>query len=367
MTLHARISFSSMARTVQCPGSVVMCERATPLPDSDEHKEGTAAHWLCDLYVKGRNVPEGSPAPNGERVTREMIDAAILWRDTVGFGGMSETPTQAIRIHPTDCWGTPDWRKWDPAALRLTVADFKFGHKFVEVWENWQLLAATCAMLDEIGATGLDETAISVELIVVQPRSYHREGPVRRKTYQAVELRSYFNIMFNSTHEALGPDPSLHTGPECTYCPARHECPQLQAESMALVEYSEIAEPHTLTPTALGRELTVVEDAIKTLEARRTGLAAQAEALIARGERVAGYALEAKQGNLRWLGTTDEVIAFGASLGVDLRKPPEVITPTQSVSRKLLDAPIRDAYSERPTSLKLARITSLDLTKALAP
>lgn len=366
MNQHARIAFSSLARIVQCTGSVTLCESIPPLPPTEESLEGDAAHWVAARYAEGFNTPEGGKAPNGIEITREMIDGAILWRDEVGMYGLLEVPCVATRIHPDSCWGTPDFRRWDPIEMTLRMKDYKYGHKFVEVFESWQLIGGACAALEELGLTALQMEHVTLDLAIVQPNSYHRDGPVRRWTISARNLTAYINVAFNAAHEALGPTPKLRTGDECEFCPARHVCPALQAEALRGVEYAGLAETLNLPPAALGRELAVLERANEMLEARITGLREQAAALIATGNRVPGYGMESTVGRLKWLGTVDEVIAFGDAIGVSLRQDPKVITPTQARDRKLLDAETVKAYSERPYgAMKLTRITSTDLTKAL--
>lgn len=365
MNQHARIGFSSLARTVQCEASVTLCESVPPLPPTEDSLEGDAAHYVAARYAEGFNVPEGSKAPNGIEVTREMIDGGIMWRDEVGMYGLVEVPCVATRIHPTDCWGTPDFRRWDPIAMTLRMKDYKWGHKFVEVFECWQLIGGACAALEELGLTALEMEQVTLDFAIVQPNSYHREGPVRHWTISARNLTAYINIAFNAAHAALGPSPQMRTGDECEYCPARHVCTALQAQALSAVEYVGLAETLNLPPAALGRELSVLERAAEMLDARITGLREQAASIIASGERVPGYGMEQTAGRLKWLGTVAEVVAFGDAIGVDLRQDPKVITPTQAKDRKLLDAEAVKAYSERPLGgMKLTRISSTGAAKA---
>lgn len=367
MNQHARIAFSSLARVVQCAGSVALCESVPPLPPTEESLEGDAAHYVASKYAEGFNVPEGGKAPNGIEITAAMIDGGIMWRDEVGPYGLVEVPCVATRIHPTDCWGTPDFRRWDPIAMTLRMKDYKWGHKFVEVFENWQLIGGACAALEELGLNALEMEQVTLDFAIVQPNSYHREGPVRRWTISARNLTAYVNVAFNAAHEALGPAPKLRTGDGCEYCPARHVCPALQTEALRGVEYAGLAESLNLPPAALGRELSVLERAAEMLDARITGLREQASALIAAGNPVPGYGFEATVGRLKWLGSVAETIAFGDAIGVSLRQDPKVITPTQARDRKLLDGETVKAYSERPTgAMKLVRVNSIDMAKAFS-
>jgi len=363
----SRITFANLARTVQCPGSVVLCEQVPRAPKTEDALEGDAAHWVAQQYVEGRNCVEGTKAPNGVRITREMIDGAIMWRDEVGMHGLVEVPAVATRIHPTECGGRPDFRRVDPIDCIVRCKDYKYGHSHIDAYECWQLIAGACAAIEEQGLNGVDEQYWTIDMAIVQPRSYHRDGPVRRWVVTAAELRQYVNTAFNAAHEALEPSPRLRVGPECRLCDASHICPALQAEALRAADYAQLrAEPLNLPPAALGRELAVVEDAIATLQMRATGLTAQAEALIARGERVAGFGMEPSRSNLRWSGSLDEVLALGDAMGVDLRKPADYITPTQARDRRLLPIEVIDSVTERPPGkMKLVRVNQAAVAKDL--
>ena len=52
--------------------------------DNGPAMEGTAAHWVFEEMLAGRDVVEGVVAPNGVTVTDEMIDGANIFCDVVG-------------------------------------------------------------------------------------------------------------------------------------------------------------------------------------------------------------------------------------------------------------------------------------------
>ncbi len=113
-----------------------------------------------------------------------------------------------------------------------------------------------------------------------------------------------------------------------------------------------------MTPEQIGQELLAISHAADALEARRTGLHAQAEALALNGQSVHGWSLEEKPGRLNWVENQDAVFAMGDLSGVDLRvtKP---CTPTQAIGAGIDEAVIH-AYSKRSTSRKLVPV---DLNK----
>ena len=352
MTDHATIAPSSMDRTVACPGWIRQASLVPPLPPDEHTLEGEAAHWVALIgALNPEELPAllGMTAPNGQTITDEMVDGAWLYVEALdGLPGTMEERVDVPRVHPTECWGTPDWYHWKPATKTLKVVDYKFGHLFVEVFENWQLVAYASGIMDKLG---LHDTDVILELVIVQPRSYHRDGPVRTWTVSATKLRSMVNDMHHAAHEALTDKPRTQSGPHCVHCPARASCSTLQQTTGNILDFSGRADPLLQTPDDIGRELRLVTLARERLKARQTGLEAQAEALLRAGRAVPFFIMEPGQSRLKWLESVSvgEVEALAQTLtGRSVLKPPALITPTQALKSKALDAAVMSEYSERP-------------------
>jgi hypothetical protein len=279
-----------------------------------------------------------------------------------------EEPVHIKRIH-AECWGTPDGWRYDPGEGRerdtptyrpgrLVVGDYKYGHRFVDAFENLQLGAGYAAgVLAQLGiSTGDDETI--VELIIVQPRAFSRGGPVQRWQATPFKLNALVTRARDAVASALGPNPQANTGPHCKDCRARAICGTLRASAAHVVDFSGAADPHELDTGAACVELAILDDAAARLDARRTGLAAQVEAAARSGERTPGWALEPGAAKLDWLPTVtvDEVRAFGAVMGVELTKPAALITPTQALKKLHTTEQNMLAFAERkPGGVKLKR------------
>ncbi len=348
---HARIAFSSLARTVQCPGSVALCEKY-PDPPTDTADEGTLAHaYACRAALDG-SVPTGCEP--------DMQRGAELWRDHVraAGGGLLEIPTQATAIHATECWGTPDFRGYDAAANVVRVSDYKYGFELVDPIGNYQLIAGAIATVDELGLGPAVRAETMCELSIAQPRGFHPDGPVRTWTVSLPDLMHYVAQARAAVFDALGPRPGLRRGPECKYCPARHVCYQLQNHGYSAADYSRRNHAVELNPDALGVELALVEDTLELLKARHTGLTAQAEHAARAGQTVSGYGMKPGRSNLAW-NDPDSVLAAGDAFGVDLRQTVKPITPTQAISGKLLTPEVVAALATRPpAAMKLTRINA---------
>lgn len=364
MSTHAFLAPSGAFCTVKCAAAPAMQQRC-PEQETDAQREGTAAHWAAAEVLAGRPVDVGVIAPNGVILTAEMCEGAEMYADdvtqavtpwcvannTAPDGRLYvETPISCATLHP-HCWGTPDTWFWEPRLLRIW--DFKFGHALVEAFENWQLLSYAAGILDALN--GLEDQQTIVEFRIVQPRAFHIDGPIRVWRAYASDLRGYFNILRHAFAEAMKPDAAAKPGPHCKYCTGAPICTALQRESYRITDATFAAQPFDMPPGALGVELRIFEDALTMLTARVEGLREQAFAMLKRGNSVPFYAVEFGKGRERWAKPSREVVALGELMGVNLAKPPEVITPNQA--RKAgVPAAVVAAYTEVPTgSQKLVR------------
>jgi hypothetical protein len=350
--IHAEYAPSSMALTVACPGWRRQASLLPPEPETEQQRDGYAAHWVAALAAADPEREQwmslrGQPAPNGVEITDEMLDGAAIWRDALeGFLARLEQPIQITRIHSTKCWGTPDAWQYNPVTRTVRIADYKFGHAFVDEFENWQLLAYAVGIADDLEI--FDHTGITYEMTVVQPRYYNGE-PVRTWVIQTAGLFHYAERMREAVRQAESENPTVRSGAHCTYCPARVSCHVLQKTIMNAVDFAGRADPMLRDAADIGRELKLVKEFIKRLEARETGLTAQAEALLRAGQRVPYFALESTAGRLAWTASVDEVEMLARMQGKSALKPPELITPKQAVDRKILPDTLVREYASRPT------------------
>jgi hypothetical protein len=351
MSGHAFLAPSAAARWVACPGSALMASRYPEQGDKEAAAEGEAAHWCAQQIFEGW-APEvllrDGRTDKGHPVTLEMIEGAQMLvddvRDTLApFGAVPivEKPLTVPRVHSA-CWGTPDVRAWTvmPAAFDRTLYlwDYKHGHKHVEIFENWQLIcyAAGCLSEENANATAegrnaVPESRITVVLRVVQPRSYHRDGPIREWRVNALDLRDYVHRLNMAAMDATQPEPECKPQADaCENCNARHACDALQRAAYRGMDLARQAQASDLTPAAIGLELRYLNDAAALIKARTTGLQAQAEGLIRQGVAVPHWMMAPAGGRLSWTKSAAEILALGEMVGVPLAKEAEPITPTQA-------------------------------------
>lgn len=356
---HFPLSASSAARWVACAGSVKLCA-SYPSEDTPKSLEGTAAHWVASETLLGKPQPQvGSLAPNGVEITEEMLDGADLYvtdvlNATKGGGELHVEQTMGCRLIHPDCGGTPD--AWHHNSGKITIWDYKFGHGFVDVYVNWQLMVYAAGVLETLGVvngSGIDDSFFTFSFRVIQPRNYHRDGPVREWTIRADDLRAYFNILRAAAEAAwLRVDAKCTPNPECANCSARHVCEALQQTGFEGMDFAAGSTPLELSNDALGTELTLLYHYLDRLDARKTGLEEMAMAAIKAGNVVPGFALNSTTGRLGWTKPVEEVIALGQMMGVEVSKP-GVITPTQAIKAGLPDTLVAQYSGRPPGSLKL--------------
>lgn len=371
MSAHSILPPSGAKAWAQCP-AWVEANRRYPQDDSEASREGTAAHEVAWWIVDGKPVSEGMPTTNGVVVTGEMIDGAELLAQTVrdrmprehyGARPHIEERTAISSVHP-ECFGTPDVWAYAPKLGVLEVIDYKFGHRFVDEFENEQGVAYISGIIDRlaeltgVGAGYLDQH-LTVNFTIVQPRCYYRGSPVRTWTIKASDIRPLVNRLTMAAGRALRVNPEAVTNSECSDCPGRHACPALQQAAYRDAETAVQAGFTELPPDAASLELRMLERALDRLQARVEGLREAVTAYGRQGVPTPYHALEQGYGRQQWTIPVDQVLALGQLMGVDLSKP-GVKTPKQAQSSGVDEAVIK-AYSSTPLGqLKLTPVNPAD-------
>ena len=363
MTDHALLAPSSAHRWLHCAGSVAM-EAAVPEEDSEESREGTAAHWVAQMLLMTGWLPDvGESAPNGYVVDEPMREGAQMYveyvRSVLGdrLPQHVEHATSPGAIHES-CWGTPDADDWNAAGLDLF--DYKYGHRFVEVFENAQLTCYAADLLAHLD--GLQDQLTPVRFHIIQPRSFHRDGPIRSWECRASGLRALVNKLRAAAAAALVPGARTVPSPAaCRDCRARTRCDAAQAAGLEAAAVAGTSVPFDLAPAEAGRYLALVQRAQKQLDAMESGLEEQLLKTLLKGGQVPGWIVESSKPREVWTAKPEDVFALGDMYGKQLRAPAPPVTP--AAARKLgIDESVISEYSTRPKGqLKVAQ---MDFTQA---
>jgi hypothetical protein len=338
-------------------------------------EEGIAGHWVVHKMGQGFIVPEGTLSPNGVEVDDDMLDGAAVYLDDLrtrsgGHPVYMETTLAARWIHE-QCGGTPDAWSWNPVTRTLTVWDYKYGFRYVDAFENPQPVIYVSAVLDHLHQTGVivldgySEQDITVDIVIVQPRSYG-QGVVRNWKVKAAMLRPLWNVLRAAAIEVVGPNPTLRAGDHCNDCSARMACPAAQRAGLVALDIAARAVPNELTPTQAGEMLRRLIAGQQALKSMITGLEQQLLFAMGNGHQDPHWTMG--YGNTKTVyveGGEQQLMALAKVMGKDVAKPARAITPLQAM--KIMDPALVARFTtQQPGRRKLVPFTERSLKKALS-
>lgn len=258
-TGHSQFSASSAYRLLACPGSFDLAKRV----DTGARRatifsaEGTLAHSVSEAaifagtdpsFIVGRTFEadgfEFTPDEDFVEGVQTYVDF-IRSLQALGYIVVLES-----RVSPTIHWqgladlglelfGTADCIAFHPVSLKLIIVDLKFGKGVsVEVANNSQFLYYGAGalslpllnyMLESHGHKRLPAgwTPAELETIVVQPRAFHPDGPIRRHKYPYADVVKWSRTtLYDGVKRAIeDKGQTLNAGEHCRFCPALAHCP----------------------------------------------------------------------------------------------------------------------------------------------
>lgn len=344
-----------------CHGSHKMqCNIPSTAP-STAAEEGTAIHWIAEQMLRWyiTQLPLKLPSdfvnqlsPNDVLITQEMYNAADLYvtdilksiKTGVIIPDLHVEELIDLDIIYPKMKGTADCWLYNKQANHLTVWDLKGGHGLVEVIKNPQLMIYAAGIIDHLGVSD-----VNITFKIVQPRAYHPLGAVRKWQITSKHLNPLIADISEAAHIAMGDDPQCIAGTHCRYCTARHSCRSLYGTVYNAIDVITDAVPVDLQGAALSNELKLLRRISKLVDYRKTAIEAQVESELKKGGTIPHFMIQKKMGRKRWSNkdTQDQITAVGDMLGIELRKPTELLTPTQAIN-KGVDEAVINLYSETP-------------------
>lgn len=366
MSAHAKYAPSASARNEVCPASARM-EAQFPDEETQDSRDGVAVHWAGAELLHGRPVALGQVADNGVVLTTEMVEGAELYANHImqrgPVGHVEETLTEPA-LHP-DNWGTPDHWVFDWQFMTLYMDDLKFGHRFVDVRWNTQLIEYAALALKTLKIDDdhpfFDD--VNIVFTLALPRCYHSPSPVQvwRTTWGEIDHR--VDQLQASMYAADQPDaPCNATDVQaCRDCKARFACDaNLQAGAIA-VGVTGQAIPLHLAPLAKVKMLRVLRDAELRIKSLREGIEQDVVQTIRRKQAVPFFALEGRPGREVFNG--DNTIVEVAKLyGVDVMKAPSFITPKQAIDAGVPADVVRLFSKKNSGALELVEYDGSDVS-----
>ena len=172
-----------------------------------------------------------------------------------------------------------------------------------------------------------DRDAKEVELVIVQPRARHREGPVRRWRVSAEKIRAFEAELKAAIAETKKPDAKLCAGSHCKWCTAKPVCETMSQQVMEITktDFNEFLppEPSTMSMEDLAKVLLNTKMAVEWF----SSVGKHAFKLAESGIQVPHHKLVKKRANLKWVDTDDVVSAFGD--GEEIYVPRKLKSPAQ--------------------------------------
>lgn len=305
-------------------------------------REGSAAHAVSELKLKGLPVPEFIHIEGEDiLVTEEMLeycDVYVQFAQMLMFGASLAIIEGRVSMDwlyepatpPEVVFGTADLIVYDDKTRTLYVVDFKFGQGYVvKAKRNPQL------MLYALMALGLlPEMPINIALIIVQPRASKEQ--ISRDDMLLSELTGWFQKTVKPALARIGAgDTSENPGDWCRWCLRLASCGSLQKKAQAVAKLSFSSETPSAPPqpaSLSSDDIAAVLNMAELISAWVSKVRAEAMARIEAGETVPGFKLVQKRGVRKWIDETEVEKLIVEHMGVseiDALHAPELKSPAQ--------------------------------------
>lgn len=352
MSDHSPIGPSSAGVWCKCPASVQMSQKHPRVGDEIEAEEGTLSHAFGESCMLGLAPPGGT--------TPEMEDCARVWVDDMAATSVGATESGveervAAGIIHSVSFGTIDGWAWFQERKHLIVTDYKYGHGYVDEFENYQCIMYLAGLFDRF------REAESFEVRIVQPRCFGHPA-VRVWKGLISELLPLWQVLQDSANNALSAHPDFRAGSHCKHCTARHCCPAQRDATTWAFDKAYRTEETSANPVLMAAELRELRLASDMIGHRLKGLEAQVEFLIKSGEVVGPWMMKSVSSRTCWTLGPDRVVAIGLTCGVDLAKT-GAITPNQAITAGLPKEMVALLSEKRQGSPKLVELTEKEIRK----
>lgn len=353
---HSALGASVAHRYMACPGSIRMSV-GIENTSSIFAAEGTAAHELGERCLRndfsdpflqiGDTIVVGN---HTFEIDEDMAEAVQVYVDTIkadynraeGDILLIEHRFDLSSVHP-GMFGTGDAGIYNLKSKTLRVIDYKHGKGHaVEVENNPQLAFYGLGMINVPSLKGI--AIAQVELVVVQPRAPHRDGPVRRWMTDPVSLMDFEADLKAAAIATEDPDAPLHAGDHCKFCPAAGICPALRKIAIddAHDEFVDV-----IAPDLTMEQLVAAVDKAELIEDGIRAIKGELFTRVQGGAKARGWKLVAKRAVRKWGGDPDIIkgrLAFQFELSPDQIVEEKLRSPAQI--EKLLPKHERDALKE---------------------
>lgn len=310
-----------MSRWSACPASVRL-SKDMPNTSSKYAEEGTRAHELAEKLITD---PEKVSIYKDDP---EMIEAVFTYVEAFDEAKKGaefwkvEQRFDLSNLHP-GLFGTADGVIYHKKSKTLQVWDYKHGAGLaVEVKGNKQLRYYGLGAL-----LALKVPCTKVELVIVQPRCYHADGPVRREVLDVMELMDFAADLIEAAKATEDPNAPIVPGDHCRFCPASPVCPALHDKAVTAAQ-SEFTPAAAYDPAHLSNTLDLLPAIEAWVKSVREFAYREAEA----GKDIPNYKLVPKRATRKWKDKeqVERVLLteFGLNY-VEMNEEPKLKSPAQ--------------------------------------
>lgn len=311
-----------------------MCEGLESV-ESEYAKEGTEAHLVASSILEHYFFRTPVP-PELKNQVRDASEAVKLYVNFVKAEAlesgadikqghvMIEHKFDLTSVYP-GLFGTADSVIYFPKIKKLQVTDYKNGAGIpVEVEGNLQLMYYG---LGALLSTGLP--CETVELVVVQPRCEHENGPIRRWTFSTIDLIDFAADLAFDAAATAAPDAPLKPGKHCRFCAAAPvKCPAIRNKAIATAKL-EFGPTLSYDPA----QLDIALKALPAIEAWVTKVREFAYGEAMHGRTPPGWKMVAKRATRKWNATEEAIVNYMADATKKDKKEfystPDLKTPAQ--------------------------------------
>lgn len=384
---HSQVGASTCERWWNCPGSNALIADLPAPPNSKYAAEGTLAHKICEggLLTMINHPNNAICSCTGTLGREEEVDGFLIERtEEMALGAQLYQQTikedaqrigciktgrivkewvnveQSFTLDDVDAEarGTNDASIYVPGGT-LIVYDYKFGKGIpVEAIENKQMLYYA------VGAAGDKLMSFkSIELVIVQPRAEHPQGPVRRWVTTPQYVNTFKQELSKRIKNTRVSTETV-TGKWCRFCNAKMICPATRtkvnelakADFHAPIKSNTLKTPDRLTPL----ELKTLLDNADLIENYIKEVREYAYNLLDRGGTVEGYKLvKGGKAHRKWeneeLATSMLELEFGDEIFETKLKSPAKIEKLGKTAKEVVEL-----YAIRPDS-KLVLVRDTDV------
>lgn len=332
------------------------------LPETDDSKEGTAAHEIGETALRGEYRKTAHEfinvqMRNGVIATPDMADYVKLYIDHVQSRCLPIYVEQEMICNflpDITIPGHPDAAMFDERDGTLYIEELKYGYRPVEVEWHWPMFWYDVMFANLVGMRNVKRVVNTI----IQPRPYHPLGRIRSETIDILELNARFAKASEIAKVIVSDNPPTVTGSHCHYCPAFYGCPAAQAAGMNAVDVSNRAVVHDMPNRTLAAELTTLMRAKEMLANRESALIDVARNRIKEGNNIPGWTLDKSYGKTKWLKNINTPM-LEALLGSKATET-KMVTPA-AAERAGLPEDVVKSFTDRP--FKGWKLAAIDLDK----